>query len=129
VYVLDASGAYALDGSEEPLSPQEQLVRLREELERFDEALLEKQWMIVLNKMDLVRGRRRVMDGFRAWVVDRYGEVPVVCVSALAPETRAIDRLSNLAETMHRMLEGVRGEATTDHGTVEQNQLESSLRG
>ena len=108
VYVLDASGAYALDGSEEPLSPQEQLVRLREELEYFDEALLEKQWMIVLNKMDLVRGRRRVMDGFRAWVAGRYGEVPVVCVSALAPETRAIDRLSNLAETMHRMLEGVR---------------------
>ena len=105
VYVLDASGAYALDGSKKLLPPEEQLIRLRDELRHFDVELLEKPWMVALNKMDLVKGRRRFVDKFRAWMLGRYGEVPVVSVSALEPKTREIDSFQSLTEAMHLMLQ------------------------
>ncbi len=104
VYVLDAGGAYALDGSKNPLPPEEQLVRLRDELGHFSGALLEKRWMVVLNKMDLVKRRAAFANKFRAWLVDRYGAVPVVSVSALAPETISVDSISTLAKAMKDMV-------------------------
>lgn len=99
-YVLDASGAYALDGCKTPLTPEEQLMRLQTELGQFSQELLDKRWMIVLNKMDLMKRRKAFVEKFRVWVADRYGEVTVVGVSALAPDTRSIDSISTLAHAM-----------------------------
>lgn len=104
VIVLDAGGAYALDGCKNPLSPEEQLVRLRDELGHFSGELLDKRWMVVLNKMDLVTRRMSFAKKFRAWLADRYGEVPVVSVSALVPETSSVDSIQMLARAMKDMV-------------------------
>ncbi len=104
VIVLDAGGAYALDGCKNPLPPEEQLVRLRDELGHFSRELLDKRWMVVLNKMDLVKRREAFAEKFQAWLADRYGEVPVVSVSALAPETRSVDSIATLARAMKDMV-------------------------
>jgi len=107
VIVLDAGGAYALDGCKSPLPPEEQLERLRGELGHFSGELLDKRWMVVLNKMDLVKRREAFVFKFRAWLADRYGEVPVVSVSALAPETRSVDSIATLARAMKDMIRNV----------------------
>ena len=44
------------------------------------------------------------MQLIRGWVGDRYGDVPVMGVSALEPEARNIDRISTLVGVMKDMV-------------------------
>jgi len=77
VYVLDAHGAYAMagnqpDGGGNPiLPPEEQFLRLRDELKNYSNNLMEKKFMIVLNKMDLVENGENLKDNFLSWVVSQ----------------------------------------------------------
>jgi GTP-binding protein len=108
VYVLDAGGAYAMDDDGILLNPKEQLLRLQEELGHFSKDLLEKKWMVVINKMDLVKKNRGTfVEAFKSWLAYQYKQPPLlVCVSALATAkaARSISSIEDLTIQMKRVL-------------------------
>lgn len=86
VYVLDAHGAYALTGptiqsshGDNPvLSPEEQFMMLRDELEQYSKDLIDKKFMIVLNKMDLIENKEAFKQAFLSWVSSTFKVGPCV---------------------------------------------------
>lgn len=105
-YVLDAHGAYALSERQSAkLSPEEQLLRLREELEQYSKELVEKKCMIVLNKMDLVKNKEMFKETFESWVQSQpWRFVPQVAfVSAI--DTSATNDIDTFIRKMKNVLE------------------------
>lgn len=117
VYVLDAHGAYALTGNSlhdasrmdnALLSPQEQFIRLHEELQKYSQSLVEKKFMIVLNKMDLVKKKVPFKEDFMSWVdslpVSVTGSPQVAFVSAVDTSERSTDDMYTFIRKMKNIL-------------------------
>lgn len=113
VYVLDASGSFALEkdkASDIKLKPAEQFLKLREELGAYSSELLRKKHMIVLNKIDLVRNKKKCVDEFTSWFMEHVSAPsgsslpPVVAVSATAKTNAALLKIDDLMNEMKLLL-------------------------
>lgn len=114
VYVLDASGSFALEKDKTldvKLKPAEQFLKLREELGAYSGELLRKKYMIVLNKMDLVRNKKKCVDEFTSWFIGHVSLEPrgsslppVLAVSATGKTNGALRDIDNLMNEMKRLL-------------------------
>ncbi|KAI8112103.1 hypothetical protein M9434_003427 [Picochlorum sp. BPE23] len=113
VYVLDASGSFALQKDKAldvKLKPAEQFLKLREELGAYSSELLGKKHMIVLNKIDLVRNKRKCVDEFTSWFMEHVSAPsgsslpPVLAVSATGKTNAALRDIDNLMNEMKLLL-------------------------
>jgi len=114
VYVLDACGAYALTGNQSHhgsnpiLSPQEQFLRLRDELEKYSRDLMEKKFMIVMNKMDLLKSdeKETFKETFLSWVACHESKhAPQVAFVSAIDTSATNDDIETFIQKMKNVLE------------------------
>lgn len=111
VYVLDAHGASAIAGNQQDagvnpmLPPEEQFSRLRDELKKYSSGLMEKKFMIVLNKMDLVENGETFKENFLSWVVSQESMGAPLVAFVSATDTSTTNGIDMFIQKMKNVLE------------------------
>jgi len=113
VHVLDSSGAASFnirvtDGkkSTERLRPEEQLMLLREEIRLYSSKMVEKPFIVVLNKIDLLEHEDFCTQDFQEWIAAQFGRkcVPVIPVSATGGKVMEPKNIDKLIKEMDKLM-------------------------
>jgi GTP-binding protein len=116
VHVLDSSGAAGFINagvtehgkkSTERLSPEDQLLLLRQEIGLYSSKMLEKPFIVVLNKIDLLENEDVRTRDFQEWIDANLGVscVPVIPVSATGGKVTKPKNIDKLIEEMDKLME------------------------
>jgi len=114
VHVLDSSGAASFGvgvtgharESSQRLRPEDQLMLLRQEIGLYSSKMLEKPFIVVLNKIDLLESEDFCPRDFQEWVAAHLGVtcVPVIPVSATGGKVKKPKNVDELIKEMDKLI-------------------------
>lgn len=115
VHVLDSSGAASFNigvtehgkKSTERLGPEDQLMLLRQEIGLYSSKMLQKPFIVVLNKIDLLDNDDVCTRDFQEWIAANLGVncVPVIPVSATGGKATQPKNIDKLIEEMDKLID------------------------